>query len=468
REAVAESLGVHRHTVSRWLTKYQAGGISEMLEIRTRPNRKRVMPADVYKKMEAELRRAPEQFSSYRDVQAWLRKEFDLDVKYKTLYRLVRYELKIDIAKAASGALPQQDVSETSESSTPKFATSAPAKPYVTAEERRPPTVANFFRSVASLLEDEELESADVIQAVRAASAILNASPPFGFFSGVGQTYVPVLGQKMQRRRNDARRRLRRLQSSINHEGATPESTRQLLNRLADEFDEVGQDFSEIMDLSGTLEGSVSVSPEIEPSLTFDEPDSVFLEEDLEVVLAENASGQDSISTDHDTPRPLVAVEAEYIVLFAEADDVTASIVKRQLGKNSATVLRAQSCEQALELLTEYPVDLMVINTKINGEDGLDLLRKLRDESAFDNVPIVAVGWPEDVDSEAEVLRYGADEFIAKPFSPNEFSSTIMKLLVASRAAVQKREDRGPVKIARIKLGDRRAEGRDADSADRL
>jgi transposase len=109
REAVAEALGVHRHTITRWLAKYRRGGLDELLTIRTRPNRKRVVPDRVMLALETELRAKPEQFASFKDVQAWLLDRYGLDVKYKTIYRLVRYELGIHIGSIDRPMPSRQD-----------------------------------------------------------------------------------------------------------------------------------------------------------------------------------------------------------------------------------------------------------------------------------------------------------------------------------------------------------------------
>jgi CheY-like chemotaxis protein/transposase len=501
RDSVANALGVHRHTVSRWLTKYEEGGLTELLEIRTRPNRKRVVPDAIYGRLEAELREAPEQFSSYRDVQAWLRDQFDLDVKYKTLYRLIRYEMKVDLAKADASTrvtasrkasvkvtAPEvktlQDETVQSDSQADNVESSVPSADVETdvnveadvnlqreakVDEReypdfkvKAPTVANFFRSVAFLLEDESVQPSDVIQAVRAANAILNAAPPFGYFEEGGKPYLPTGGRRMQHRRREARRQLRRLQSFANKSGASPEQTRNLLISLADQFDAISHSSIESTDVSITVQASTQRIVTGQQNLaTSGDPNSIFLDDVTAEAEFDNQKTAEDIRIDRigGASQSPEVVQAEYIVLFAEEDDITASIVKRQLGKKDTSVIRAQSSKEVFAALARYPVDLMVINTKLANEDGLELLRKLRDESAFDNIPIVAVGWPEDVEDSDEVLRYGADEYISKPFSPNEFSDVIVKLLIASRTAVQKRDDRAPVKIARIQAGKKKEGG---------
>src|SRR5690606_11329767 len=109
REAVADSLGVHRHTITRWLAKYRRGGLNELLTIRTRPNRQRVVPDKVLRALEQALRSNPEQFAGFKDVQAWIADRYGLDVKYKTIYRLVRYELGIRVGRPASTPTQRQN-----------------------------------------------------------------------------------------------------------------------------------------------------------------------------------------------------------------------------------------------------------------------------------------------------------------------------------------------------------------------
>jgi len=109
REAVADALGVHRHTITRWLAKYRRGGLNELLTIRTRPNRQRVVPDKVLRALEQALRSNPEQFAGFKDVQAWIADRYGLDVKYKTIYRLVRYELGIRVGRPASTPTQRQN-----------------------------------------------------------------------------------------------------------------------------------------------------------------------------------------------------------------------------------------------------------------------------------------------------------------------------------------------------------------------
>jgi len=159
KEGVADALGVHRHTVARWLEKYRKGGIEELVTIRTRPNRKRVVPNTVMRRLEAELRENPEQFSSFRDVQAWIRAQFEMDVKYKTVYRLVRYELGIRIGNH----------------------TAAPAAVAPTDDDLRDRSapggsLAGILRSAARFINDNRSSPAEVSAAVDVLASIVRSN----------------------------------------------------------------------------------------------------------------------------------------------------------------------------------------------------------------------------------------------------------------------------------------------------
>ena len=85
--------GKHRTTVSRWLSSYRKGGISEMLEIYKSSGRKPEIPPEIQQTLINELNEK-EGFSSYKEIQTWLYTVHDLDVTYKVVHDTVRYRLK--------------------------------------------------------------------------------------------------------------------------------------------------------------------------------------------------------------------------------------------------------------------------------------------------------------------------------------------------------------------------------------
>src|SRR5205823_12325001 len=103
----------------------------------------------------------------------------------------------------------------------------------------------------------------------------------------------------------------------------------------------------------------------------------------------------------------------------------------------------APSGDEMSRILTETPVDLIVLDMKLGEEDGLTLLRDLRSRS---EVPIIVLTGArrEEVDRILG-LELGADDYVLKPFSPRELVARIRVVLRRAeiRNALQdKREKR--------------------------
>ena len=89
RQDVAPLLGVHRHTIGRWLALSAAGGLDARLAISVPAGTPLSLPPAVLASLEQALHR-PEGFASYEALRQWVRQTHGVEVKYKTLYSLVR------------------------------------------------------------------------------------------------------------------------------------------------------------------------------------------------------------------------------------------------------------------------------------------------------------------------------------------------------------------------------------------
>ena len=95
RKSIALSLSLHRNTVSRWLIRYQSGGLEKLLSISqpSPPKGQRTLPLDVIESLREQLSK-PDGFANYTQIQEWIEKQHGLKVNYLTLYKIVRYHLK--------------------------------------------------------------------------------------------------------------------------------------------------------------------------------------------------------------------------------------------------------------------------------------------------------------------------------------------------------------------------------------
>ena len=92
-EAIANLIGKHRTTVSRWMSSYRIGGIKALLTKRKSSGRNRKLSSSVEESLKQELKDT-EGFSSYKEIQTWLKAIHDLDISYTGVHQIVRYRLR--------------------------------------------------------------------------------------------------------------------------------------------------------------------------------------------------------------------------------------------------------------------------------------------------------------------------------------------------------------------------------------
>jgi len=95
-EEIGELIGKHRTTVSRWLSRYRKGGLEALLTKGKSTGRSRKIPPEVEEKLKEELK-DPEGFTSYKEVQVWLKAVEGIEMSYKGVHQVVRYRLKTQL-----------------------------------------------------------------------------------------------------------------------------------------------------------------------------------------------------------------------------------------------------------------------------------------------------------------------------------------------------------------------------------
>jgi transposase len=107
RQEVARLLGVHRNTIGRWLAIYATGGLAALLATYVPAGKAVSLAPAVLASLEHALRRS-EGFASYEELRQWVRRTHGVEVKYKTLYTIVRtrFHTKLKVARPSHTKKP--------------------------------------------------------------------------------------------------------------------------------------------------------------------------------------------------------------------------------------------------------------------------------------------------------------------------------------------------------------------------
>jgi two-component system alkaline phosphatase synthesis response regulator PhoP len=113
-------------------------------------------------------------------------------------------------------------------------------------------------------------------------------------------------------------------------------------------------------------------------------------------------------------------------VLLVEDEENLASLVRAYLEQEGYRVISAVTGAEALRAIDTEPVRLVVLDLNLPDMDGLDVCRRIRTRSS---VPIVMLTARDEEADRLAGLETGADDYIAKPFSPRELVARMKAVL---------------------------------------
>jgi two-component system OmpR family response regulator len=119
-------------------------------------------------------------------------------------------------------------------------------------------------------------------------------------------------------------------------------------------------------------------------------------------------------------------------ILVVDDDPQIRELLEDYLNENALRVSVVESGLQMSQTLTEEAIDLIILDLRLAGEDGMAIVRTLRDSSA---IPIVMLTGVRDEADRVMGLELGADDYLTKPFSPRELLARIRTVLRRTKGA---------------------------------
>ena len=122
-------------------------------------------------------------------------------------------------------------------------------------------------------------------------------------------------------------------------------------------------------------------------------------------------------------------------ILVIDDEEVMRDSCKQVLSRQGHSVKLAEDGYQGLELLKKKSFDLVILDLKMPGIDGMEVLEKIK-ESSPETVVVVITGYAT-VESAVEAMKRGAYDFLPKPFTPEEFRLIIERALEKKRLILE-------------------------------
>ncbi|HHE32907.1 MAG TPA: response regulator transcription factor [Chlorobaculum parvum] len=120
-------------------------------------------------------------------------------------------------------------------------------------------------------------------------------------------------------------------------------------------------------------------------------------------------------------------------ILIVEDDRNLAGLLKYNLEKAGYGCLHAATGEEALELLRENALNLVLLDIMLPGIDGFEVCRRIRQDVQYSDLPIVMLTAKGEEIDKVFGFELGIDDYVVKPFSPRELNLRIRAILKRDR-----------------------------------
>ena len=145
-------------------------------------------------------------------------------------------------------------------------------------------------------------------------------------------------------------------------------------------------------------------------------------------------------------------------ILCVDDDDRLRDLLKRYLTREGHDVTTAKDAETARRMMATMTFDLVILDVMMPGEDGLSLLKSVREKKS--DTPVILLTARSLPAERIEGLKIGADDYLSKPFEPEELALRIASILKRAAPEAPVEELRLSGMIFHVGKGELRKDGR--------
>ena len=129
-------------------------------------------------------------------------------------------------------------------------------------------------------------------------------------------------------------------------------------------------------------------------------------------------------------------------IIVVEDEPDLVDVVTYNLEREGYSVLASQRGDEGLNLIRSEAPDLVLLDLMLPGMDGLSICRQMKSDSSTKEIPIIIASAKGEESDVVIGLEMGADDYLAKPFSPRELLARIRAVLRRGAPTADVRDDR--------------------------
>ena len=120
-------------------------------------------------------------------------------------------------------------------------------------------------------------------------------------------------------------------------------------------------------------------------------------------------------------------------ILIVEDNEKNMKLVRDILRHRGHETLEAATGEEGVRLARERCPDLVLMDIQLPDIDGIAALGRIREDTALDSMPVLAISASVMPDEQQKIVRSGFDAFITKPINLKMFQETVERFLAQGR-----------------------------------
>jgi len=116
-------------------------------------------------------------------------------------------------------------------------------------------------------------------------------------------------------------------------------------------------------------------------------------------------------------------------LLIVDDEPSIGLILEHYFSKDYSVHLKSNGKEAMVWLQEGHHVDAIVADFEMPFMNGLDFIKQLRASTRFGNIPLIMLSGKDETSNKITCLKQGADDYMVKPFNPEELDIRIKNLL---------------------------------------